>query len=343
VSLENRDLRVTVLVEGGHIAEVYHKQTGMNPLWTPSWDSVEPSTFSAVEHAPTFGTGPDAKLLAGIMGHNLCLDIFGGPSDDEVKSGVTTHGDASVAEYETAERGEAAVLRAWLPRAQIQFERQIGLHGGAVQVHERVESAAAFDRPIGWTQHVTLGAPFLEKGRTEFRASATQSRVFESAFGVADYLEAGASFDWPKAPRIDGGTTDLRLFTNESRSSAYTAHLMDGRRRDAFFVAFSPSAHLAVGYVWHRDDFPWMGLWEENYSRPAIPWNGRTLTRGIEFGVSPYPETRRAMVNRGRLFDTPTFRWLPAESTLETTYWIVMQSADTIPEALGWPHDGERA
>jgi hypothetical protein len=341
VSLDNDDLRVTVLVEGGHIAEVCDKQTGLNPLWIPSWDSVEPSAFSAVEHGPVFGTGPDAKLLAGIMGHNLCLDLFGGPSAEEARSGMTAHGDASVAEYDIAADGDEAVMRAWLPRAHIQFERQIRLHGGAVRVRERVKSMTAFDRPIGWTQHVTLGAPFLEKGRTEFRASAKESRVLDSTFGVADYLESSASFVWPTAPRVGGGTSDLRLFTNEPTSSAYTAHLMDRTHRHAFFVAYSPSAQLAFGYVWRRDDFPWLGIWEENYSRTAPPWNGRALTRGMEFGVSPYPESRRAMVDRGRLFDTPTFRWLPAGETLEATYWIVMQSADAIPERLEWPRDGD--
>jgi hypothetical protein len=35
-SIENTHLRVTVLVEGGHIAEVVDKRTGINPLWTPT-------------------------------------------------------------------------------------------------------------------------------------------------------------------------------------------------------------------------------------------------------------------------------------------------------------------
>jgi hypothetical protein len=69
----------------------------------------------------------------------------------------------------------------------------------------------------------------------------------------------------------------------------------------------------------------------------GAPWNGKTLTRGMEFGVSPFPETRRAMVDRGRLFDTPTYRWLPANGCLEAEYWIVLQSADRIPESIDRP------
>ena len=45
-SIENDELRVTVTVEGGHIAEILEKSTGVNPLWTPPWPSIEPSEYS---------------------------------------------------------------------------------------------------------------------------------------------------------------------------------------------------------------------------------------------------------------------------------------------------------
>src|SRR5947209_18936471 len=80
--LENDDTRVTVRVEGGHIAEMLHKPSGVNPLWTPPWPSIEHSDWSAATH-PEYGPGADAWLLAGIMGHNVCMDLFGGPSDEE--------------------------------------------------------------------------------------------------------------------------------------------------------------------------------------------------------------------------------------------------------------------
>ncbi len=336
-SIENESVRVTVLAEGGHIAEVFDKQTGVNPLWTPPWPSIEPSTYDPALHRDTYGAGAEAILLAGIMGHNVCLDIFGGPSIEEAASGLTVHGDAPVAPYAISVSDDGLRLEALLPLAQIRFERFITLRGRAVGIRERVDSLCGFDRPIGWTQHVTLGPPFLEKGTTRFRASASQSRVFQSVFGAADYLRPGASFEWPDAPRADGGIADLRRFTSEPRSSAYTTHLMNARARTAFFVAFSPRSELAFGYVWTPSDFHWMGIWEENCSRLGPPWNGQTLTRGMEFGVSPFPETRRAMVDRGRMFDTPTYRWLPANGSLEAAYWIVFQNATSIPESIDEP------
>jgi hypothetical protein len=308
VGIENSHLRLTVLVEGGHIAEIFDKQTGVNPLWTPPWPSIEPSAHGSSIDA--YGSGADAKLLAGIMGHNLCLDVFGGPSAEEAAAGITAHGEASVVRYDIDRTDKRLRVRASLPLALLAFERSIELQGRRIRIHESVENLSAADRPIAWTQHVSLGPPFLEKGATQFRVSAT--KVFEAEFGAADYLRAGAGFDWPMAPKSSGGGIDLQILHNLPASSAYTAHLMDPAREDAYFIAFAPRFELALGYIWKRSDFPWLGIWEESYSRRHAPWNGRTLARGMEFGVSPMPETRRQMIDRHSLFGVPTYRWVAA-------------------------------
>ncbi len=335
-TIENRFLRVTVLEEGGHVAEIVDTARGVNPLWTPPWPSIEPSSYRPPRDS-LYGTGSEARLLAGIMGHNVCLDIFGGPSAEEEAAGLVAHGEAPVSRYVIAGSATVLTMSAELPMAQLRFERRIALIDRTVRFEETVENTTGTDRAIGWTQHVTLGPPFLEKGSTEFRASATRSKVFEGPFGTADYLEPAAVFDWPDAPRAGGGTADLRTFTSAAKSSAYTTHLMDLSREHAFFSAFSKPAGLAFGCVWERAAFPWMGIWEENLSRKGTPWSGRTLTRGMEFGVSPFPESRRQMIERGRLFDTATFRWIPARSRVSTVYWAVLDEADAVPEEIGWP------
>lgn len=317
--IENDQLRVTVLKEGGHIAEILHKASGVNPLWTPPWASIEPSQYRQELH-PEYGQGIDAELLAGIMGHNLCLDIFGGPSEDEAAAGLGVHGEGSVASHEICQGAERLTLAACFPIAQIRFERTIELRACTIEVREGVESLAAFDRPIAWTQHVTLGPPLLERGVTKFRTSATRSRVFEGTFGTADYLEPGADFEWPAAPRVGGGCADLSMFNSAAVSSAFTAHLMDTKRTDAYFTAFHPGLKLSFGYSWNRAEFPWLGIWEENRSRSHAPWNGSTIALGMEFGVSPIPESRRRMVERGTLFGVPTYRWLPARGRINAAY-----------------------
>src|SRR5579863_9753649 len=307
-SIENQFLRVTVLHEGGHIAEIYSKEAGVNPLWTPPWPSIEPSAYDPAKH-PEYGCNAESKLLSGIMGHNLCLDLFGGPSPEEAAAGLTVHGEGSTAPYEIQSEGARLGMQAHFAMAQLNFARTIELHGRVVQIRESVTNLSAYDRPIGWTQHVTLGPPFLEKGVTRFQASATHSKVFEAGFGEAMYLAAGAEFDWPMAPRKDGGTEDLRVFTSQRVSGAFTTHLTDQGKREAFFSASHPAKNVTFAYQWDPADFPWLGIWEENYSRKQPPWNGQTLTRGMEFGVSPMPETRRQMIERGRMFGVPGCRW----------------------------------
>jgi hypothetical protein len=334
--LENDLVRVTVTVEGGHIAEILHKASEVNPLWIPRWRSVEPSTYDPASH-PEYGGHAESRLLCGLMGHNLCMDIFGGPTAAEAAAGMEVHGEGSNVRYDLEVVGSEMTCRAEFPLAALRFTRRIGLEAGSsvVRIRETVENLGAIDRPLAWTQHVSMGAPFIERGRTQFRVSATKSRVIESDFtGGKGYQETGADFDWPLCPRRDGGVQDLSVFPDLAVSAGYTAHLMDPAREQAFFLAWSPARRFVFGYVWRREDFPWLGRWEENRCREFAPWNGEELTCGMEFGVSPFPESRRAMVERGRLFGAPCYRWLPARGSAAVEYRAFVSEADELPESV---------
>lgn len=334
--LENEMLRVTVLHQGGHIAEVFDKRAGVSPLWIPHWPSMEPSEFDK-EKPDRYGTGDDAKLLAGIAGHNLCLDLFGGPSHDEAAAGFTVHGEASVNQYDVTESNGELITRLTLPLSQLEFSRSIQLHGEHVRIRESVENLTAMDRPLAWTQHVTLGPPFLDPASTLFNASMTRSIAFDTDTGSDAYLCPRTEFAWPMAPRCDGSFADLRQMKSVAPASGFTTHLADPQREHAYFMAFSPRFRLAFGYIWKRADFPWLGIWEENCSRRHSPWDDRAVTRGMEFGASPFPESRKEMIERNRLMDTPTYKWLPAHGRLQAEYWVSSQTADEIPESLDWP------
>jgi hypothetical protein len=314
VRVENDLIRVTLLVNGGHIAEILDKATGVNPLWIPPWTDEE--------HAD-FGDNSESRLLRGLMGHNLCLDLFGAPSDAEAAAGMVAHAEAGIVPYTFEETSGGLIARCVLPASQLAFERTLRLEGRRVLIREAVENLAAFDRPIAWTQHVTLGPPFLERGKTQFRASATRSRAIGET----------ADFDWP-------GQQNLEVYTNAESSAGFTTHLMDPRLEKAWFAGWSPSSKVALGYIWKRADFPWMGIWEENHNRTHAPWNGRTMTRGMEFGVSPFPESRRQMIERGRMFDTPCYRWIEAKGRLSAEYLAIIGQVDRI---AGMPEDFEES
>jgi len=340
-TIENDEVRVTVLQEGGHIAGILHKRSGVNPLWTPPWPSIEPSTYNPARH-PEYGSGAECRLLAGIMGHNLCMDIFGGPSAEEAAAGLTVHGEASVAPYRIACGETELTMETCLVHSQLRLERRLRLAGAVVEFAETVENLSATDRPIAWTQHVTLGPPFLSRGATRFEASATRSQVEQTDFtGGKGYMQPGAEFVWPLVPALGGGVADLRTFTAAPVSGAFTMHLMDPGRRNAFFTAWSPESRVAFGYVWRQADFPWMGIWEENHCREFAPWNGQTLTRGMEFGVSPMAETRREMLARGTMFGVPCYRWIPARTRVAVEYRAAIGPTADVPAELLWNEQGE--
>jgi hypothetical protein len=335
VQAESQSLRVTATCEGGHIAEITHKASGVNPLWTPPWPSLEPSIYDAAIY-PEYGDTAESGLLAGLMGHSICLDTYGGPSPDEAAAGMPIHGEGPTARYNAEGDNDSFSLRTILPIAQIQFERTVRLAtGGAVVVFsETVTNLGASDRPIAWTQHVTLGPPFLARGATQFRASVTKSKVIDFEFGGEQ--KTGAEFNWPLCPKKDGGVSDLRVYPNETVSGGFTTHLADPSSEHSFFATWSPATKIAFGYVWKRADFPWMCRWEENHLRTGKPWNGATMTCGMEFGVSPVIESRREMVERKSLWGVPAFRWLPAKSSLSASYCAFIMPADSIPESVVW-------
>jgi hypothetical protein len=321
--IENDQVRVTVLQEGGHIAGILHKPSGVNPLWTPPWPSIEPSAYDRSKH-PEYGDDAESKLLAGIMGHNLCLDLFGAPSPEEAQAGMTVHGEASIAPYKVSTNGPELVESCDLEQARLHFERKIVLRGNVLRISETVINTSALDRPIAWTQHATLGPPFVERGSTQFRAPGTRSYS----------LDTGTEFFWPMAPGKEGGQEDLRVYTSAPVSGGFTTHLMDPQLDDAFFFAFSPRSRVLFGYVWKRSDFPWLGIWEENRGRTQPPWNAETLAQGMEFGASPLPESRRKMIERNTKFGAPCYRWAPALTPLRVDYYAFITTAKSIPENL---------
>jgi len=332
--LTNGLIRVTVLAGGGHIAEIALVEGGLNPLWIPPWPSIEPSQFDPRVHN-AYGDDVESRLLAGIMGHNLCLDLFGAPSAEEAAAGLTVHGEAPVVDWDLREAGGLALAAtAELPRAGLRVERRLSLQPDSreLAITETIENLTAIDRPVGWTQHVTLGPPFVAPGRTTIDLPGTRSKVYESDFtGGKGPMKVGAEFDWPFCPANDGGLIDLRRTSHAPVSAGYTAHLLDPSQQQAWFTASNPDLDLTLGYRWQREDFPWLGIWEENHCRERAPWNGRAVTRGLEFGVSPMPETRRQMIDRGSLFGVPGYRWIPARSRVMVEYSAFLARASGPP------------
>ncbi len=322
--LSNDKISLFLMAGGGNIAglQVQGRKTA-NPYWIPIWKSIEPGAYRP-QDAKRYG----AKLLACIAGHSLCLGAFGDPSPEEAKCGLGCHGEAPVTHWKVLKRKVSARRLIFqygcvLPIAQMRFTRTVTLDAGSsiIRVREVVMNLARRDVPFTMCQHVSFGPPFVQPEETIFDMSATKGETFPGTFGRIQRLKPGASFNWPFGPGVKN-KVDLR-FMGRQVYGDFTANLMDPKQTHAWFSALNPSLGLMIAYVWRRADFPWVGIWEENRGRKALPWNGKTLARGMEFSNTPFPEGLRMAVDRGRFQGQPTYRWLTARGQVSYDYAIL--------------------
>jgi len=310
--IENHQLRVTVTQAGGHIAEVVLKgRNELNLLWVQARPTIEPTEYIREKHENLYGGGPAARLLSGLVGHNLCFPFWGDPSNSEYQSGMTFHGETGIVRWrKIGERQEGTTtqltIAADLPESRTRFTRTISLTSGEPVVYfdNRAENLSALDRPVGWCEHVTVGPPFLKKGVTLFDASLTRGR------NLGDNPEKG--FEWPTGQAET--TINLRTVRDVERSGFVNNFLVDPKMEFGYFTAVNPEHRLLLGYLFRRSEFPWLNVWEAN--QPGASDQPVMLTRGLEFSDTPTHGSLKAMVAVPKLWDVPAYEWLNARAGL---------------------------
>ncbi|MDQ6663989.1 MAG: hypothetical protein M3Z23_06310 [Acidobacteriota bacterium] len=303
-TIDTPNLRVTIVQAGGHVGEIVLKDSGaLNPLWIQKTPTIDPARYDAARDAQTYGGGPAARLMSGLMGHNLCFPFWGNPSESEARAGMTFHGETGVAQWrKVAGTPDSLTIAAELPESKTSMTRLVRVRGHVAFFEETATNESGWDRPVGWCEHVTLGPPFLEKGVTMFDSPLTRGRDNGD--------KSGNEFRWPEGKAET--KIDLRTVRNIDRSAFVNNFLVDPDREYGYFTAVNAPKGLLIGYVFPRLDFPWLNIWEAN--------NPEMLTRGMEFSVTPVHGTMKAIMAEPKLFDKPTYEWLDAKSKLTKRY-----------------------
>ncbi len=315
VTLSNDKLELLVLKQGASVASVVLRDdpAKRNPLWDPARMAREATGRS------NFNTG---------TGQFLCVDGFGGVSNEEKAAGLPGHGEAHLVEWETRLQDGQLVLTAQLPHTQENITRSMTLRDGEnVVIYETtLESQLAFDRPVLWAEHATIGSPFLAPGVTvvDFPAIRSKTRPHEGRPGIPYRLPSDVEFTWPNAPTLDGKTVDLRAAPEHPNSGDHTASLIDPKRPLAFVTAINPREGLIVGWIFKPQEYPWVQNWE-NY-----PPSGK-LARGLEFSTQPFDLPRRTIIDQNNLWGTLLYRWLPAKSRISTRFALFFAR---VPEGM---------
>jgi hypothetical protein len=258
-------------------------------------------------------TNPMWKGSGNYQGHFLCLDGFGPTSKEEQAAGLPGHGEAVRQSWTQSAPG---VFSTRLPLLHEAITRRITLLPGeqVITVETTVTNELAFDRPLNWAEHGTIGAPFLTPGQTVVDASVGRclTRPDEKG-GPKATLRPGVEFSYPHVPLHAGGTRNIRSVPPGANSLDHTGCAIDPNRTHGFVTALHLDKRLVFGYYSPRADYPWLQEWH-NY-----PASGE-LSRGLEFGTQPFDVSRREAISLGKLFDQPTYRWLPAKSKIAATF-----------------------
>jgi len=260
------------------------------------------------------------------LGHFVCVDGFGPVSKEEEAAGLPGHGEAHRVAWDLASSAKengtlTAQFSAALPLVHENFRRTLRIVDGesVIYVDSELESLLAFDRPVNWGEHATISGAFLEQGKTVTDMSATRAmtRSYESeAVDPPDHhnLADSKEFKWPMAPTVAGTLVDMRISPTVTPVMDQTTSLMDPSRRLAYVTALHPERQALLGYVFRREEYPWIQIWD------SYPGGGRRSYRGMEFAVQPFDLPRRDVIQTNSMFDTPTYRWLPAQSKITSSF-----------------------
>src|ERR1700719_4639692 len=136
IVLRNDKVELTILIRGATLANLVLRDDAekLSPYWN-------------MDRAQRASGSPPARP-GGSLGHFLCLDGFGAPSEEERSAGMPFHGEANGRQFETVEesaRGSGVSnvkLKARLPLAQEDITRTVTLIDGenVVYVNTEVEN-----------------------------------------------------------------------------------------------------------------------------------------------------------------------------------------------------------
>ena len=332
--LSNGLIEVTVLLGGGHIAD-FRLRDSCNLVFESPWDTIDPSDYSA-EQSGKYGEGPVGKFLASFTGHALVLGYFGMPNFEEAARGLPLHGEAACADWQVTssaadDTGASLSLSASLPGYQLRVTRTLRVSSAAtsILIEEQLVNLSKTELEYQWVEHATFGEPFFTKGEAQLFLSAKQGRAWPDGYEGKELLVSNSDFEWPLAQAPDSGMVDLSRAFLRGGTGFVAALLTDSHRRGAFAAIHNQRLNILAGYVFDRERFPWIALWEENCARQYSPWNGTTRARGVEFGTSPMPTGLKQAQKEKSLFDIPVFATLPGGGEVSTSYQLFATAAPT--------------
>lgn len=295
-TISNDQIALTIDSFGGAFLTFYLKRHHVNPL-----------TFR-LDNEDRSGRG-------GFRGHFVCLGRWGDATEGERLTGLPKHGDACRLPWSTAiaHDGRAVAMAVSSNREGLRMQRHVNLLPGSavVQVCETVTNLRAVGRFYQVVQHPTFATPFLDRDVLLF---CNASRGFNQVFNAKPETHA---LHWPYAYREDESMMKLNRF--DEPCNGVFSYVVEPTDAYGWAVVYSRKSRLLMGYIWPREHYPWINIWQE--------WSGRKpLYLGVEFGTTglhkPFPE----VIEEGntRVFGERTYAFVDAGASQRFCYHMFL-------------------
>lgn len=291
VTLQNNLVKVSTDLHGGAITEfsfLHGNQT--NPL-----------SFSFTkEQMPA-----NNRMGAVYQGHFICLPRWGEPTETQIQQGFPNHGHFANM-YWTAEKKSKHFLHmhAQSNMEEIQVNRVIELNKDVAlfTVCESIINKSASGKNLNIVQHPTLAVPFLS-GSLLIGCNGTT--------GFQQFTPGGKTFSFPN---VKHGDISFNINHPDSKISGVFTFLVDPSCSTGWIAAFDPVSQILIGYVWNREDYPWIHIWQ-HFENNTIQFVG------LEFGTAALHQPVESLhPDQHKIFDTPSFQYLDAGGRCTKSY-----------------------
>lgn len=296
MKIENNKAVLGINLYGGSIPDFHLKDLPVNPLNWRSKDTTMPP----------------------FMGHFVCFDRWGPPSEGEKLNGFIHHGEVNtlmwtvLSEPRQIEGKISCSMTCTLPMGGLQLTRKIEMPEDEPLffVTEEIKNLNRYGRIFNIVQHVTLGPPFLQKS-TLFDNN-TEKGFEDKEDGSLNQEEP--VLKWPEAVH-NGEKVSLRQFLNEwPRVSSFVYNMDD---KYGWVTACNPDKKIMLGYIWETEHYPWINFWRsmENNIPAAF---------GMEFGTTGLHEPFAVVAKKGKIFDRNIYDFIDAGEVILKYYTVFL-------------------
>ena len=292
MKIENSKAVLEVNLNGGSYPDFHLKELPLNPL---NWRSKD----STMSH---------------FMGHFLCFDRWGPPSEAEKANGFKHHGEAStviwkrLAEPKSINGKITCSMECSLPMGGLQLTRKIEMSADepVFFMTEEIKNLNKYGRMYNIVQHVTIAPPFLDK--TTLIDNNTEKGFEDKEDGSTD--QENPVIKWPEVNH-NGEKISLRQFvTDWPRVASFAFSKND---KYGWVTACNPEKNLLLGYIWETEDYPWINFWRSME-------NGVPAAFGMEFGTTGLHEPFPVVAEKGKIFDRNIYDFIDAGEVITKSY-----------------------